>query len=140
MRYLTTLAIISLLIVPPVARAQQISPNPNPAGNTITLDTAGAVNFTNVPFDNHGLIKITGGSILDIKSGGMLKIRRHADQQIRRHADQQIRRHADQRIRRHVHQQRHVGGGEENDQLRHTDQHLLVFGRRHADQQPLADR
>ena len=132
MRYLTTLAIISLLIVPPVARAQQISPNPNPAGNTITLDTAGAVNFTNVPFDNHGLIKITGGSILDIKSGGMLKIRRHADQQIRRHADQ--------RIRRHVHQQRHVGGGEENDQLRHTDQHLLVFGRRHADQQPLADR
>ena len=72
MRYLTTLAIISLLIVPPVARAQQISPNPNPAGNTITLDTAGAVNFTNVPFDNHGLIKITGGSILDIKSGGML--------------------------------------------------------------------
>ena len=132
MRYLTTLAIISLLIVPPVARAQQISPNPNPAGNTITLDTAGAVNFTNVPFDNHGLIKITGGSILDIKSGGMLKIRRHADQQIRRHADQ--------RIRRHVHQQRHVGGGEENNQLRHTDQHLLVFGRRHADQQPLADR
>ena len=60
MRYLPTLAVISLLIVPSVARAQQISPNPNPAGNTITVDTMHWYNWGDEHdrFSNFGIINI----------------------------------------------------------------------------------
>ena len=57
MKYLPTLAVVCLLIVPSVVAAQQISPNPNPAGNTITVDTFDF--FNSVGFANDGTISIS---------------------------------------------------------------------------------
>ena len=57
MKYLPALAAVCLLIVPSVALAQQISPNPNPAGNTITVDTFDF--FNSVGFANDGTISIS---------------------------------------------------------------------------------
>ena len=57
MKYLFALALVCLLIVPSVCVSQQISPNPNPVGNTITVDTPDRYN--GVTFDNNGEIDIT---------------------------------------------------------------------------------
>ena len=62
MKYLPALAVVCLLIVPPVALAQQISPNPNPAGNTITVNSLGW--FNNQDFLNQGVVDIlTNGAL-----------------------------------------------------------------------------
>ncbi|MBF98752.1 MAG: hypothetical protein CMI36_07165, partial [Owenweeksia sp.] len=61
MKYLALVAAVCLLMVPSVALAQQISPNPNPYGNTITVDTAGYYN-TKFQFRNEGVIEIESGS------------------------------------------------------------------------------
>ena len=71
MKYLTALAAVCLLIGPSVANSQQISPNPNPSGNTITVDTSNA--FNSVDFDNEGTIDIE-------TSDGILTNVRHAVQ------------------------------------------------------------
>ena len=42
MKHLPPLAAVCLLIVPSAVMAQQLSPNPNPAGNTIIVDTSTA--------------------------------------------------------------------------------------------------
>jgi len=70
MRYLPALAAVCLLIVPSVALAQQISPNPNPAGNTITVNTNDAYNADD--FKNSGDIGITLGGRLTNNVGGTL--------------------------------------------------------------------
>ena len=54
MKYLPALAAVCLLIVPSVVHSQQISPNPNPAGNVIRIDSSGA--FNDLDFKNHGEI------------------------------------------------------------------------------------
>ena len=54
MKSLPALAVVCLLFVPPVAVAQQISPNPNPVGNTLSVNTSDAIN--DVSFTNHGTI------------------------------------------------------------------------------------
>ncbi|MEO2047777.1 MAG: hypothetical protein ABGX16_14535 [Pirellulales bacterium] len=67
MRHLSSLCAVCLLIVPSVAIAQQISPNPNPVGNNITVDTAGATNDAN-PFKNNESIDIANGGTLTKKT------------------------------------------------------------------------
>ena len=62
MKYLPALAATCLLIVPSVLTAQQISPNPNPVGHTIKVDTTGA--FNSVDFSNLGTIDITNAGTL----------------------------------------------------------------------------
>ena len=62
MKFLSALAVVSLLIAPPAASAQQISPIPNPGGNTIIVDTATATN--DVSFNNLGTIDIHGQGTL----------------------------------------------------------------------------
>ena len=57
MKYLPAVAAVCLLIVPSVTLAQQISPNPNPAGNTITVNNKDANNH--LDFSNFGSIDIT---------------------------------------------------------------------------------
>ena len=59
MKSLPTLAISCLLLVPAVLHGQQISPNPNPAGNTITVDTQDYFNWqkSDNPFTNNGVIR-----------------------------------------------------------------------------------
>ena len=64
MKYLVVLAAVCLLIVPSQLYGQQISPNPNPAGNTITVDTSGAYNESDF-FLNNGTIDITNDGELD---------------------------------------------------------------------------
>ena len=54
MIYLRALAAVCLLFVSSVTLAQQISPNPNPVGNTISVNTSDAIN--DVSFTNHGTI------------------------------------------------------------------------------------
>ena len=68
MKYLSALAAVCLLILPSVVSAQQISPNPNPYGNTITVDTAGYYN-TKFQFHNEGVIEIESGGSLDHREG-----------------------------------------------------------------------
>ena len=58
MKYLALVAAVCLLMVPSVALAQQISPNPNPSGNTITVDTKDG--RSRGDFDNYGTIDIKG--------------------------------------------------------------------------------
>ena len=60
MRYLRSLCAVCLLVVSPAAYPQQISPNPNPVGNTIKVDTGDANNAD--PFTNDGKILIYNGS------------------------------------------------------------------------------
>ena len=62
MRYRFTLCSVCLLVVSSTAYSQQISPNPNPVGNTITVDTSRS-NRAN-PFTNDGEIVITGAGTL----------------------------------------------------------------------------
>jgi len=61
---------VCLLIVPSVVCGQQISPNPNPAGNTITVDTMDWYNWgdDNDQFSNSGTININNGSRLENKA------------------------------------------------------------------------
>ncbi len=68
MKYLSALAAVCLLILPSVAAAQQISPNPNPTGNTITVDSTGAYNQQT--FQNRGTISVVGNAMLHNQSGG----------------------------------------------------------------------
>ena len=70
MKYLPTLAAVCLLIGPSVASAQQISPNPNPAGNLLTVDTSSA--FNNVEFGNKGIVHITPDGKLTNEDGATL--------------------------------------------------------------------
>ena len=70
MKYLFALALVCLLIVPSVCVSQQISPNPNPVGNTITVDTPDRYN--GVTFDNNGEIDITSVGNLTNNDGGSL--------------------------------------------------------------------
>ena len=51
------------LITPVCSFAQQISPNPNPFGNTISVDSTTASNAL-TPFDNFGVLQIIGGGTL----------------------------------------------------------------------------
>ena len=75
MKYLPTLAAVCCLIVPSAVFAQQISPNPNPAGNTIKIDDQNAYN--SVQFNNQGVIDIrydgpsSAGGMLTNRSGGL---------------------------------------------------------------------
>ena len=62
MKYLALVAAVCLLMVPSVALAQQISPNPNPSGNTITVDTK--YGDSSGDFDNYGTIDIKGNGTL----------------------------------------------------------------------------
>ena len=72
MKFPPVLVAVWLLSLPSVhAQLDQITPNPNPAGNTITLDTPGWVNLTT--FSNSGTIKIVpnplgGGSESGLKN------------------------------------------------------------------------
>ena len=68
MKYLALVAAVCLLMVPSVALAQQISPNPNPYGNTITVDTAGYYN-SHFQFENFGTIEIESGGSLGNREG-----------------------------------------------------------------------
>ena len=68
MKYLSALAVVSLLIAPSAAAAQQISPNPNPTGNTITVDSTGAYN--QLTFQNRGTISVVRNAMLHNQSGG----------------------------------------------------------------------
>ena len=76
MKYLSALVVVCLLILPSVALAQQISPNPNPVGSTITVDKTGA--FNSVGFSNLGAIDITNAgtltntALLENNNGGTL--------------------------------------------------------------------
>ena len=73
MRYLRSLCAVCLLVVSPAAYPQQISPNPNPVGNKITVDT-GSANDADA-FTNDGEIAITNvgtltnGGTLNTKAG-----------------------------------------------------------------------
>ena len=62
MKHLPPLAAVCLLIVPSAVMAQQLSPNPNPAGNTIIVDTSTASN--DVSFENLGAVDIHGNGKL----------------------------------------------------------------------------
>ena len=62
MKYLSALAVVCLLLAPSVVYGQQISPNPNPVGNTITVSTSGELNATT--FQNNGTIDITNAGTL----------------------------------------------------------------------------
>ena len=68
MKYLPTLAAVCLLIVPSVASAQRqpLTPNPNPVGHTITVDTMHWYNWGDEHdrFSNSGTININFGSKL----------------------------------------------------------------------------
>ena len=73
MKYLPALAAVCLLFVSSVASAQQISPNPNPVGNTISVNTSDAIN--DVSFTNHGTINFKNyaqNPTLTNKSGATL--------------------------------------------------------------------
>ena len=73
MKYLPALAAVCLLFVSSVASAQQISPNPNPVGNTISVNTSDAIN--DVSFTNHGTINFKNyaqNPALTNKSGATL--------------------------------------------------------------------
>ena len=76
MKYLPALAAVCLLIVPSVALAQHIFPNPNPAGHTITVDTSGR--FNSVGFDNNGTIEITSDGTLTNRINGVLTNNAHS--------------------------------------------------------------
>jgi hypothetical protein len=52
-----------LLLVPLNVYGQQILPNPNPAGNSITIDTGGWYNALN-PYDNGGTINVNNNTQL----------------------------------------------------------------------------
>ena len=67
MKYLPTLAAVCLLIGPSVGIAQQISPNPNLVGNTITVDTPTYYNWGDNTdhFANAGSINITSNGQLE---------------------------------------------------------------------------
>ena len=69
MKFLNALIVVSLVIVPSVGFGQQISPNPNPQGNTITVSDNGASN--SVSFLNFGTIDITqDGKLANGTTGG----------------------------------------------------------------------
>ena len=74
MRYRLTLCSVCLLVVSSAAYSQQISPNPNPVGNTITVDTRSSNNAK--PFTNDGEIVVTNDGTLrnagTPKNDGML--------------------------------------------------------------------
>ena len=72
MKYLPALGAVCLLFVSSVALSQQISPNPNPVGNTITVNTSDAIN--DVSFTNHGTINFdtSANATLTNKSGATL--------------------------------------------------------------------
>jgi hypothetical protein len=65
------LLVIILVSAPLVVQADQISPNPNPVLNTITVDTSNAYNSLN-PFDNNGDIYITNTGTLENNLGAGL--------------------------------------------------------------------
>lgn len=62
MNYLSVFVVVALLMAPSFASAQQITPNPNPAGNTITVATSSGVN--SFSFLNAGTIAITDSGVL----------------------------------------------------------------------------
>ena len=70
MKYLPALAAVCLLIVPSVVYSQQISPNPNPAGNRIEIDSSGA--FNDLDFMNYGQIWLYKDSSLTNKAGATI--------------------------------------------------------------------
>ena len=75
MKPLPVLTVLCLLIGTPAAFAQQISPNPNPAGNTIKIDDQHAYN--SLQFKNQGVVEIrydgpsSAGGMLTNRSGGI---------------------------------------------------------------------
>ena len=68
MKFPSVLIILCLLIAPGFSLAQQISPNPNPAGNTITVSTSNGVNAFS--FLNAGTIAVTESGVL-VNSGSL---------------------------------------------------------------------
>ena len=74
MKYLPAIIVALLLISPSICGAQQLSPNPNPLGNTITADSASLYN--EVAFENYGTIDATSNSTLinysDVNNFGTL--------------------------------------------------------------------
>ena len=58
MKHLALVAAVCLLIVSSVVDADLITPNPNPAGNTITVDTNGGL--SSGLFTNLGTIDVAG--------------------------------------------------------------------------------
>ncbi len=72
MKFLPALIVVSLVIVPSVAFGQQISPNPNPQGNTITVSNNGALN--SVSFQNFGTIDITQDGKLNNDDGNSTRL------------------------------------------------------------------
>ena len=75
MRYLRSLCAVCFLVVSSAAYSQQISPNPNPVGNTITVDTLGSKNADQ--FTNDGEIVISDdGTLINngtLTNDGMLR-------------------------------------------------------------------
>ena len=75
MKYLSALAVMALLLSPSISNSQQISPNPNPAGNTIKIDDQNAYN--SLQFKNQGVVEIrydgpsSAGGKLTNRSGGI---------------------------------------------------------------------
>ena len=70
MKRLPALAAVCLLILSSVATAQQISPHPNPSGNTINI-SGDATN--NLSFQNNGAIDIqSGGYLENLDSGNLI--------------------------------------------------------------------
>ena len=63
---LAALVAVCLVLLSSGATAQQISPNPNPSGNTITITSDTALN--NKPYNDPFL----NNSAIDIKSGGVV--------------------------------------------------------------------
>ena len=61
MKNLPTFLVLWLLMLPSVHADEQITPNPNPAGNTITLDAPGWLNYTT--FSNSGTIQIVANPL-----------------------------------------------------------------------------
>ena len=66
---LPTFLVLWLLILPSVHADEQITPNPNPAGNTITLDAPGWVNYTT--FSNSGTIQIVANPLGGSNKSGL---------------------------------------------------------------------
>ena len=63
-------AMIALLNVPAFTQADQIAPNPNPAGNTISINTSDATN--NEDFKNHGTLQIGNlGTLTNLDYGAV---------------------------------------------------------------------
>ena len=63
------LAGVAFAITPFTVQADQILPNPNPLGSTITVDTSDAYNSGDIRFENRGYIEIKNTGTLDNNTG-----------------------------------------------------------------------